>query len=182
MIGIIVVFPKADLAKSIRGVLVRSGFNVYASCTNGAQAVARMRELDSGIVVCAYKMGDMMYDTLAEYMPEYFRMVLVSSNVYLPDGEDARVVSLPTPLKVGRLVETLRYMEDSLARRIRQDKKKPKVRSEEEKRLIAEAKSRIMETENMSEEEAHKFMQKTCMDRGKSLVEFAREVLKERLV
>ena len=177
MIGIIVVFPKADLAKSIRGALMRSGFNVFAVCTNGANALAHMRELDSGIVLCAYKMGDMMYDTLADYMPEYFRMLLVSSNVYLPGGADQRIVSLPMPLKVGKLVETLRDMEDSLARRIRQDKRKPKVRSEEEKKLIDEAKSRLMETMEMSEEEAHKYMQKTCMDKGKTLVAYAREIL-----
>lgn len=39
MTNIIVVLPKIEDAKSIKNVLVRSGFSVMAACSTGAQAL-----------------------------------------------------------------------------------------------------------------------------------------------
>jgi len=46
-------------------------------------------------------------------------------------------------------------------------------RSEEEKKLIEEAKSLLMERNGMTEEEAHHYLQKTSMDSGTNMVETA---------
>jgi response regulator NasT len=50
------------------------------------------------------------------------------------------------------------------------------VRSKEELDIIAEAKAILMERNNMSEEEAHRYLQKTSMDTGTGIVEAARMV------
>ena len=42
-----------------------------------------------------------------------------------------------------------------------------------EKKLITEAKALLMERNHMTEEEAHRYLQKTSMDNGTSLVETA---------
>ena len=51
MINIIVVLPKLEDAKGIRGVLVRSGFQVTAVCTTGAQALSQLDDLNDGIII-----------------------------------------------------------------------------------------------------------------------------------
>ena len=43
--------------------------------------------------------------------------------------------------------------------------------------MIAEAKALLMERNNMTEEEAHRYLQKTSMDSGTNLVETAQMVL-----
>ena len=79
MIGIIVVFPSRENAANIRNLLVRYGMTVSGVCTTGAQAMNHADAMDEGIVVCGYKLKDMMYTELREYLPENFEMLLVAS-------------------------------------------------------------------------------------------------------
>ena len=61
MTNIIVVLPKIEDAKSIKNVLVRSGFSVMAACSTGAQALGAADALSGGIVICSYKLIDRSY-------------------------------------------------------------------------------------------------------------------------
>ena len=60
MVGIIVVFPSKDNAANIRNLLVRNGMNVTGVCTSGAQALHYADTVDEGIVICGYKLKDMI--------------------------------------------------------------------------------------------------------------------------
>ena len=79
MINVIVAFPKIENAKSIKNILVRSGFHVDAAVTTGAQALQYANSLDGGILVCSPRFVDMMYTELHEYIPATFQMLLVAS-------------------------------------------------------------------------------------------------------
>ena len=48
LINVIVAFPKIENAKSIKNILVRSGFHVDAAVTTGAQALQYANSLDGG--------------------------------------------------------------------------------------------------------------------------------------
>ena len=61
--------------------------------------------------------------------------------------------------------------------RLRKAKQKPKVRSEEELALLKAAKELLMERNHMTEEEAHRYIQKCSMDSGTGMVETAQMVL-----
>ena len=61
MVGIIVVFPSKDNAANIRNLLVRGGLDVTGVCTTGAQTLQYADMAGEGIVVCGYKLRDMMY-------------------------------------------------------------------------------------------------------------------------
>ena len=54
MINVIVAFPKIENAKSIKNILVRSGFHVDAAVTTGAQALQYANSLDGGILAVSY--------------------------------------------------------------------------------------------------------------------------------
>ena len=53
----------------------------------------------------------------------------------------------------------------------------PKVRSDEDRKVLDEAKALLMERNGMTEEEAHRYIQKCSMDSGTNLVETAEMVL-----
>ena len=75
MTSIIVVFPKIEDARSIRNLLAKSGFSVTAVCSTGAQAINAADSLNDGIVICGYKLPDMMYSEIHEYLPPFFENI-----------------------------------------------------------------------------------------------------------
>lgn len=176
MASIIVVFPKAENAANIRNILIRSGYQVAAVCTSGAQALQAADDLDDGVVVCGYKFTDMLYSQLKEDLPLGFEMLLVASDHVLAKCMDREIMRLSLPLKVADMIDTLEMMLESIDRRRRKKQQKPKVRSEKDRKLIEDAKRLLMERNRMSEEEAHRYMQKCSMDSGTNLVETAEMV------
>ncbi len=128
MINIIVVFPQQENARSIRNILVKNGFHVVGVCVTGTQAVSQMDGLNGGIVICGYKMADMLYSQLHELLPSGFEMLLLASGQHLNEclGNDIVCVSMPL---------------------------------------------------NMTEEEAHRYLQKCSMDSATGMTETAAMVL-----
>src|SRR5699024_12135453 len=56
-------------------------------------------------------------------------------------------------------------------------KKQPKKRSQREENYIRNAKFLLMERNHLSEEEAHRYIQKSSMDSGTNMVETAQMIL-----
>ncbi len=177
MIDIIVVFPQMKDGQGIRNLLVRNGYRVGAVYTSGAQAKSYMDNIDYGIVVCGYKFSDMIYSELFNELGSTFEMLLVASRTkleeHIPDG----VVCVEMPLKSYDLLNTLEIMMQALERIRKKGRQKPKERNNAQKMIIDEAKKLLMKTRNMTEEEAHRFIQKNSMDSGTNLVETAQMIL-----
>lgn len=177
MTNIIVVLPKLDDAKGIKNVLVRGGFQVTGVCTTGAQAISLADGLNDGIIICSYKLMDMVYSQVYECLPTGFEMLLMASAHLLSECEGSGIVCLSMPLKVGDLLSTVGMMTEGIERRRRKAKMKPKVRNAEDEAAIKEAKELLMGRNHLSEEEAHRYLQKCSMDSGTNMVETAFMVL-----
>ena len=177
MVGIIVVFPNRDNATNIRNLLVRGGMDVTGVCTTGAQAMHYADTVDEGIVICGYKLKDMMYTELREYLPDNFEMLLIASQEKWSNGLIEGVVGLSMPIKVYDLINTMEMMLRSIDRRRKKRKLQQKNLNPEQQALINKAKELLMARNNMSEEEAHRYLQKSSMDSGTNMVETAEMVL-----
>ncbi len=177
MVNVIVVFPKMEDAQNIRNFLVRSGINVLAVCTSGAQALQYTDDLDDGIIVCGYKFTDMMYSELHEYLPQHFEMLLVASQHLLQNCMDNDIVCVTMPIKAHDLINTISMISQTITRRRKKLNLKPKGRNGEDKQVLSEAKQLLMDRNNMTEDEAHRYIQKCSMDTGTNMVETAHMVL-----
>lgn len=177
MVNVIVLFPKPSDAKNIRNVLMRSGIEVTAVCTSGSQVVSRIGDLDEGLVVCGYKFSDMMYSELREYLPQGFEMLVVASRTHWNELREENVDCLPMPIKIHELVETVQSVISRIIDRKRKRKRKLRERTPEEKAVIEQAKSVIMQNNGMTEGEAHSYLQKYSMDSGMNMVETAKMIL-----
>lgn len=177
MASLIVVFPKIEDGKNIRNLLVRNGYSVAAVCTSGAQVLNYADSLNFGIVVCGYKFADMMYSDLHECLPPNFEMLLLASQHVLSVCNNSDIVCLSMPIKGNDLVNTVDMMVQSMTRKRKKQKLKPRERNDEEKELIKQAKNLLMERNNMNEEEAHRYIQKCSMDSATNMVETAQMVL-----
>lgn len=176
MINIIVALPKPEDAKGIRGLLMKNGFQVNAVCTTGSQVLSKTDELNDGIVICGYRLPDMMYSELHDCLPKGFEMLLLASHGILNDCIGNDIVCLAMPLKVHDFLNTVDMMSQAIVRRRRRARLKPRERSPEEEALIREAKELLMNRNNMDEEEAYRYLQKCSMDSGTNMVETAQMV------
>lgn len=177
MTNIVVAFSKPEEAKTIRNVLVRNGYDVRAACTSGAQVLSYVDGLRDGLIVCSYKLTDMLYSELHECLPAGFDMLLMASRNHWDECIGNDIVCLAMPLKVHELLSTAGMMLEQMERRRRKRRLTPRVRNPEEEAIIREAKAVLMERNNMDEEEAHRYLQKCSMDSGTNLVETAQMLL-----
>ena len=177
MVNVIVAFSKPEDARNIKNILTRNGFTVVAVCNSGAQVLAQAGNLNGGLVVCGYRLADMLYTELHANLSREFAVLMVSS----PSRRDSRVpedvVCLPVPFKVHAPAATLEMMAQAQAQWRRKQRRQPRQRNEQEKGLIDQAKKLLMERNGMTEEEAHRYIQKCSMDSGTNLIETAQMVI-----
>ncbi len=175
--NIILAFPKAETGKKIKNILIRSGYYVASVVTSGGQVLNDAQTLQYGVVITGFRLPDMMFRDLKEDLPQGFRMIVLTSRAQWDSYGDPEVVNLATPLQVHDLLATLDMVLDRVEHYRKKQRMKPRVRSEQEERLIRQAKSLLMERNNMTEEEAHRYLQKTSMDDGISFTETAEKIL-----
>ncbi|MCD8037945.1 MAG: ANTAR domain-containing protein [Lachnospiraceae bacterium] len=177
MTNIIVVFAKIEDAKGIKNILVKNGFSVMAVCTSGAQALSYADEFHDGIIISGYRLADMICVDIKENLPPGFEMVVMASQRVLAEVSGTGIMGLVMPLKVHELVNTVGMMSQGIIRRRKKQKEKPKVRSAEESAIIDSAKTLLIQRNNMTEDEAHRYLLKRSMDNSISLVETAQMLL-----
>lgn len=148
-----------------------------ASCmiyTSADQVRRAVRKLRISTVICGYKLGDQSAELLFEDLPETCSMLVLATQNRLDLLQNDDIFRLPTPVSKGDLVASVRMllrMSRRLERYVR-----PR-RSPEEQAVIDEAKRLLMDRNGMTEEQAHRFLQKTSMDSGARLVQTAQLVL-----
>ena len=177
MAGIIVVFPKIEDSKAIRSLLVRNGYDNVFYCSTGGKAITLADTLGDGVIISGYRMPDMPYTDILDYVEGRFEMLLVASRQKLLEDETG-VAMLEMPIKVRDFLNSVEMMEHNIYAKFSRRKKTPPKRSEEEQSIVDEAKAVLMEKNNMSENEAHRYVQKSAMDSGRTMVETAASILK----
>ncbi len=177
MTNIIIVFPKIRDAQNICNFLVSKGIPVAAVSTSGSQALQYIDRLEEGIVVCGYRLTDMLYVQLQEYLPLRFEMLLVASQHIIQNCEEQGIISLVMPIKGSDLIDTLSMMSQAIERRYKKQGFLENERFYEEKSVIAKAKELLMERNNMTESEAYRYIQKYSMDTGTDITKTAQIVL-----
>lgn len=182
MADLIVAFSRIEDARNIRAVLNRHGRNVVSVCRSGAYVLNAADRLGSGIILCGYKLTDMLGTELAETVSPAFRMILITS----PDRADAalsvlgtdirqRITPEPLPIHVQHLLDTIDGVEREMVERHRH--RRPRARSAAEQENIDAAKCLLMEMRGMSENMAHRYLQQKSMESGDSFGVTAEKML-----
>ncbi len=162
---------------NIRNIFVKAGLEVSAVCQTGAKVLQYAETWNEGIVVCPDRMQDMHYTQLREYLPGGFQILLLASARQWAEGLPDGVVGLSMPIKVYDLVNTVEMMQQSQERRRRKRRQRGRMRNEGDRQVIDQAKALLMERNHMSEDEAHRYVQKTSMESGNDMAETARMIL-----
>ncbi|MCI7474298.1 MAG: ANTAR domain-containing protein [Clostridiales bacterium] len=167
---VIVAFAGLQNGKRIRDILERSGTAACLLCTSADQVRRTVHEQQVPAVVCGYKFADGPAELLYEDLPSFCHMLMVASQSQLDLVQNPEILRLSAPASRSEL---LGAVEELLAQ------VQPLGRSQEERDCIAQAKARLM-AEGLSEEEAHRALQKKSMAAGVKLARAARMILDRR--
>lgn len=160
------------------------GHQVVATATNGKEAVELAREFKPDLVFLDIRMPVMTGPEAAHQITADRAIPIVILSAY----SDARTVEEatrspvfhylvkpvdPDDLAPAIAVARARFYDWTDAKRQREQLE---VKLEERK-LIERAKGLLMDTRNLSEREAYRFLQKTSQDKNTPMVELARKIL-----
>ena len=171
---VIVAFENESNREKVQEVLESGGFACLV-CLSAAEVKRTVRKQRVQLVVCGFKLCDESCEALYYDLPERCSMLMIGRQAQLELCEAEGIFKLQSPVRRGDLLASLRMLVQ-----IKRPGGRGKVtvpRTEEEKRLICEAKEVLMDRHGMTEAEAHRFLQKQSMDSGARLADTARLIL-----
>lgn len=175
--SVLIVMPRSDDANHIARILSERGQLLDTEvCQSAADVLRISHDRDYGVVICTRQMKDMGYMELSEYLPDYFGMIVLTKDPELDTFSD-NIIKLMMPFKPSELVSTIDMITSVFVRKIRKKGNIPIKRSKSQNQVVEDAKRLLMERNAMSEPEAFRYIQKTSMDTGRTMVESAQMIL-----
>jgi response regulator NasT len=171
---IVVAFENDNNRKRVVEMLEASGISVLASCRSGSEAIRAVRKISGGIVICGYKLSEMTVTDLAYDLGGIAMVLAIAPPPQLEMCRNESVFKLPTPFTKGDLVSSVRMLQQMDAKHF---KPGPPKRSEKDTADIGRAKELLMVKNGMTEEEAHRFIQRRSMDTGMKAVDTSRMII-----
>ncbi len=171
---IVVAFENEKNRNRICDILEASGIPVKVSCRSGAEAIRAIRKMSGGIVISGFKLTEMTAADLAYDLNGIAMVLAIASPQLLEQCVSDNLFKLPTPFSRGDLVSSVRMLLQMQEKHYRAA---PPRRSEKDTADINKAKEILMSKNGMTEEEAHRFIQRRSMDTGRKAAETARLII-----
>ncbi|MGN1097867.1 MAG: ANTAR domain-containing response regulator [Clostridia bacterium] len=180
MKSVILAFQNPDAANTIQRVVQLGGYGVSGICSGGAEVLRMLEWTSASAVICGYRLKDTTAAELFQNLPQGIGMLVLLSqnqadNVDMPYG----IQSLNLPVSRTELLDTLKtviMINDRPSTKKSGEDTRPG-RSEEDKKTIVLAKELLMEHSNMTEDQAHRFIQRVSMNNGSKMIDTARAIL-----
>lgn len=175
MSNIVIALPKIEDAKRLRIILERHDMSVTSVCSTAANALSQVSVLDAGVLICSFRLPDMGFIELKECVNEDFEIVVLASPKNAAEIPES-TLCINLPMRESELVDTVEMLLEQIdgkRRRLR----KPRSRSRNEKECITEAKLVLMKKYQYTEEEAYRYIQKTSMNTGNTMLRTAQLIL-----
>lgn len=171
---VIVAFESPKSCDRVRDIIESSGTATCIVCRSAAEVKRLVIEQHITTVVCGFKLSDESAQTLFEDLPASCAMLMVAVQSMLDFCQNEDIFCLPSPVSRSDLIASVRMLVQ-IGHRL--EKIVRPQRSEAEVAIIKEAKDLLMERYTMTEEQAHRFLQKKSMDSGAKLIQTAKMVL-----
>lgn len=176
---VIVAFERQSNCDRLREIIERGGEFSCVPCRTADQVRRAVRKLRLDIVVCGFKLGEESCESLFYDLPQRCSMLMIAPQARLELCEAEGIFKLQAPVRRSELLASVRLLAQ-LHRPGLDGEKNPAQRSQEERELVAQAKAVLMDRHGMTEEQAHRFLQKQSMDNGARLTDTAKLVLADQ--
>ncbi len=171
---VIVAFESEMNSAKIKEIIESGGVASCLVCRSAAEVKRAVHKQRLNIIICGFKLPDENCQDLFQDLPSSCYMLMITPQVRLELCEEDGIFKLAAPVRRGDLLASVRMLVQMNQRFVIQHRPQ---RTEEEQALIDQAKVVLMDRHDMTEEQAHRFLQKKSMDNGAKLVDTARIVL-----
>ncbi len=170
---VVLAFSNEGTALKIRQMLDGTGLETdRVVCRTGAELLRRIEDYDEPLVIMGYKLPDMVVDEVYENAGADCKIISIVKPERLDDINSEDIFVIPLPMSRQKLISSIGVFLG----RVPAEKHKTG-RSPEEAKVIDEAKLLLMERFHMTEQQAHRFIQKRSMDTGARFIDTARLIL-----
>lgn len=173
---VIVAFENVTMSQRFSDLLESAGTAKCLICRSGDQVRRLLSKQTAYCVVCSPHLTDGPAEWLCEDLPPMCSLLLVGPQHMLDTCGNQDVFKLPTPIRKEDALTTVRML---LQFGHRMEKYVRPRRTGTEQELVEKAKRLMMERKGISEEEAHRLLQKRSMDGGNRMPQTARKVIAE---
>lgn len=170
---IIVAFEKEKNALYMREMIESSGLASVQLCHSGMEVRRLAGQGSFCAVVCGYKLADGSAEALFEDLPPEVLMLMIATQPQLDLCATEGIFKLAAPVHREELFGSIQMLVQ-LNQHLEELEGEPD-------RETQQAKAVLMVRRGMSEEEAHRFLQKKSMDMGCKRSEVAKLVLEGRI-
>lgn len=167
---IVIAFGREDSVTRIAKMLESGGIPVRYRCRSGGEVIRAVKNMDGGIIICGYKLTDMTYAELFACLGDMAMMLLIASPNQLRLCDNDEIFELAAPINGSLLCGSVRMLMQMEEKKL---KKLIPQRTASENEIIKKAKALLMEKNRLTEEQAHKFIQKKSMETSTKMVETA---------
>jgi response regulator NasT len=193
MRSIIVAFPDIRQVHRIKEILLADGFRVDGEALSGSMTLCQIASRrEGGVVVCGPLFTDMSAGHLQTLLPEEYDMLVLASpgSVNLGYERMDGLYTLSLPIKTQDLLSSVRMLLETRqmpSNELYRDRLRGSggrvtntvtQRGDAERRILEKAKAILMDRNQMSEQEAHRFLQKKSMDNGWRMIDTAQAVIR----
>lgn len=171
---VILAFEGEKTAERVRDILEGAGLAACLVCHSAAEVKRLIHKQHISTIICGYKLRDETAENMAEDLPLTCSVLVIAVQNMLDLMSGDNVFKLAAPVVRNDLISSVRLLlqvSHRMERFIRPQ------RSAEEDALIKAAKAVLMDRNGMTEEQAHRFLQKKSMDSGSRLTQTAQMVL-----
>lgn len=174
MSQIVIAFSNEETQQRLKR-LLESNDCIPAGCFfSGSDVIRCVHKLGSACVICGFLLRDMTANDLALSLRGSAVLLAVTKPVYLDLCEGENLFKLATPVSRSDLFTSLNLLQQFEEKNLRRPTSHRKA---DEQKLIGRAKELLMEINRMSENEAHRFLQKRSMDSGLRMAETAQLII-----
>lgn len=180
-VSVLIAAPR-ELGEKLSKIFSSAGYHIAAVCSSGNEVRRVAFERTPDLLVTTFKLPDTPALDLVEslYTVKNTIMLVNESEKEWLYALNEKLVCLTFPIKRSSLLEMAEVLTQGGAGIMPLPKVKPeKTRSEQDQRVIDQAKERLMSWYDMTEAQAHRRLQTWSMNSGKRMSEVARIILEE---
>lgn len=180
---LIIAFADKELARNIGQIFRSHGLPVGGTAASGLQALGlAARCPEGGVIVCPAFLPDIPAQELIKLLPESFDLLVLLTSGHQGEIRQQGVFTLIYPFSKSLVVQSARQI--LATRQINTDNSFQSSSSSpgykrpgNEQMLIDQAKMLLMNQRQISEKDAHRYLQKRSMESGVPMAELARRII-----
>lgn len=173
---VIVAFESDSLCRKFRDLLEGSGSAACLICHSGSQVRRAAAAQPIYCVVCGTRLSDGPAEWLCGDLPPFCSLLMVGPAHQLALCSDPDIFKLPTPIRREEALSTVSLL---LQFGHRMERFTAARRSGSDQAVVDRAKRLLIDRLGMTEDQAHRELQKRSMDTGARLSHTARQVIRE---